>query len=239
MLKVTLTFISSLLCTLVFAQQKKFFYGRIFDSITELPVQDVHVSSSNQDTSDYTNRSGLFIMRAAPGDTLNILRVGYYQLKIALAGNALLMDTLHILLVPKTHELESVTVSAYNYADYQADSADRHKFFGASIGYAHPLFDRANTGAGLGISLDRIFGHKQRSKKRALRLFQSVEKEKYVDFRFNPILVHSYTGLKSDSLQQFMNKYRPSFDWLRAHPKQEDLLYYINSKMKKYFPGGR
>ena len=217
------------------AQQKgDYIFGYVRDSITELPVQDVYVSENKADTSDYTNASGLFVLKANLGDTLTLLRVGYYTKKIVVAGMKM-MDTLRITLVPKTDELESVMVSAYSYADYQADSVDRRNFFDTAIGHAKPLFDNANTGAGLGISLDRIFGHKQQNKKRAWRLFQSVEEEKYVDFRFNPIVVHSYTGLKGDSLQLFMNKYRPSYQWLRTHRTQTDLLYYINAKLKKEF----
>ena len=214
--------------------QDDYIYGYVRDSITELPVQDVYVSENKGDTSDYTNASGLFVIKAGLGDTLTLLRVGYFTKKIVVAGMKM-MDTLRITLIPKTNELESVIVSAYSYEDYQVDSADRRNFFDTAIGHAKPLFDNANTGAGLGISLDRIFSHKQRNKKRAWRLFQSVEEEKYVDFRFNPIIVHSYTGLKGDSLQQFMNKYRPSYQWLRSHRTQTDLLYYINARLKKYF----
>lgn len=214
--------------------QQAYFYGYVLDSITELPIQDVQVSTNSDDTSDYTNSSGLFVLKAAEGDTLTLLRVGYFNQKLSLRGR-MLSDTLHITLVPKTHELESVMVSAYNYQDYQADSLDRRHYYEQVIGYAKPLFDNANTGAGLGISLERLFGHRQKNKKRAFRLFQSVEKEKYVDFRFNSIIVHSYTGLKGQRLQAFMNKYRPSYEWLRAHTRQVDLLYYINAKLKKFF----
>ena len=100
--------------------QESFFYGYVKDSITDLPVQDVHVSGNRTDTSDYTNSSGLFVLKANKGDTLTLLRVGYFSKKLVLEGN-ILLDTLHITMIPKTHELESVTVSAYNYADYQAD----------------------------------------------------------------------------------------------------------------------
>lgn len=214
--------------------QDSYFYGYVKDSITELPIQDVHVAASSDDTSDYTNIHGLFVIKARQGDTLTLLRVGYFSQKIVLEGGVL-SDTLHITMIPKTHELESVIVSSYSYEDYQADSVDRRRYYEQAIGYAKPLFDNANTGAGLGISLDRIFSHRQRNKKRAFKLFREVEEEKYVDFRFNPILVHSYTGLKADSLQQFMNRYRPSYRWLREHNRQVDLLYYINAKLKKYF----
>lgn len=234
MFKPLLLILSVCFLSLSVHAQETYFYGYVRDSITELPIQDVHVSGNREDTSDYTNISGLFVIKASEGDTLTLLRVGYFTQKIALHGR-MLSDTLHITMVPKTHELESVIVSAYSYADYQADSVDRRRYFEEAIGYAKPLFDNANTGAGLGISLERIFGRRQRNKKRAFKLFKEVEEEKYVDFRFNPIIVHSYTGLKSDSLQQFINKYRPTYRWLREHPRQEDILYYINGKLKKYF----
>jgi len=213
--------------------QEAYIYGYIKDSLTELPIQDVHVSGNRADTSDYSNSNGLFVLKAALGDTLTFLQVGYFTKKVVLSKGVLL-DTLRVIMVPKTHELESVTVSAYSYADYQVDSADRRKYFEEAIGYAKPLFDNANTGAGLGISLDRIFSHKEKNKKRAFRLFKEVEEDKYIDFRFNGILVHSYTGFKGEKLQRFMRKYRPSYSWLRAHTRQIDLLYYINAKLKKF-----
>lgn len=239
MMKVLTTFLLTIICFIGYGQQSDYVFGFVTDSITELPVQDAHVAVVGGDTADYTNSSGLFVIKGQPGDSISIVRVGYFEARIALQGVVMALDTMHIILKPKTHELESVIVSAYDYEDYQADSIDRTQFFEATIGYALPLFDRANTGAGLGISLDRIFGHKQRNKKRALRLFNSVEEQKYVDFRFNPILVHSYTGFKGDSLQQFMNKYSPSYRWLRSHETQEDILYYINDQLKKHYHRGR
>lgn len=239
MTKVLTTLLLTFICFIGYGQKGDYVFGIITDSITELPVQDAHVAVLDRDSSDYTNSSGLFVVKGRPGDTVSIVRVGYFEARIALQGMVMATDTMHIILKPKTHELESVIVSAYDYEDFQADSVDRLRFFEQTIGYAHPLFDRANTGAGLGISLDRIFGHKQRNKKRALRLFNSVEEQKYVDFRFNPILVHSYTGFKGDSLQQFMNKYSPSYRWLRSHQTQEDILYYINAQLKKHYHRGR
>ena len=228
-----LAILSVCLLSISAGAQQNYIYGYIRDSITDLPIQDVHVSGSRGDTSDYTNSSGLFVIKSAKGDTLTFLRVGYFSKKLVLAEGVLL-DTLRVTMIPKTHELESVTVSSYGYADYQADSADRIKYFEQAIGYNKPLFDKSNTGAGLGISLDRIFSHREKNKKRAYVLFKEVEEEKYVDFRFNSILVHSYTGFKGEKLQRFMNKYRPSYNWLRGHTRQVDLLYYINEKLKKY-----
>lgn len=213
--------------------QQTYVYGYVKDSVTDLPVEDVHIWVNRTDSSDYTNGSGLFVLNAGVSDSVTLVRVGYFPLTVALADHVE-RDTVRITLVPKTHELESVMVSSYSYADYQADSADRRKYFGEAIGYSKPLLDNSTSGAGLGISLDRIFSRRQRSQKRAFKLFKEVERDKYVDFRFNSILVHSYTGFRGEELQRFMRLYRPSYDWLRSHTRQVDLLYYINDKLKKF-----
>jgi len=45
-------------------------------------------------------------------------------------------------------------------------------------------------------------------------------------------LVSSLTGLKDEDLSLFMQQYRPTYQWLRAHPTDEDIMFYINEKLK-------
>jgi len=33
----------------------------------------------------------------------------------------------------------------------------------------------------------------------------------------------------------FMQQYRPSYNWLRKHTNEEDILYYVNDKLKIFF----
>jgi hypothetical protein len=47
--------------------------------------------------------------------------------------------------------------------------------------------------------------------------------------------VGTYTGLKGDSLNTFINKYSPDYDWLRKHTSDEDVFYYINDKLKDFY----
>ncbi|WP_162923483.1 hypothetical protein [Arachidicoccus soli] len=233
MCKVFISVFFLMICINTFAQTKNF-YGKILDSVTYLPVQDVQIENLNTHATDVTNTDGLFLIKASLNDSLSILRVGYYDTKYVINKNSALPDTLLIMITPKTEDLQSVTVSSYSYADYQADSLQRRRDFESLIGYPHRMFSQANTGAGIGLSLDRLFGRKDRNKKRAYRFLLENEQQEYIDFRFNPILIHSYTGLRGDSLKAFIHQYEPSYEWLRTHTDNESIMYYINEKLKVY-----
>ncbi|ANI89524.1 hypothetical protein A9P82_09615 [Arachidicoccus ginsenosidimutans] len=232
MRKIVFIIVLSFISIHTFAQSD-YVYGKLIDSITLLPVQDVQVLNVNTGETDITNSKGLFLLKGHLNDTLSFVRIGYQTQRFVLAGNKAAQDTIQIILIPKTEELKSVTVSAYSYADYQADSTERRRSFEQSVGYAHHYFEGSNSGAGIGFSLDRLFSKKEKKKENAYRIYTQYEEQRYVDFRFNPIIVHSYTGLRGDSLQQFINRYQPSYKWLRSHKTSDDIFYYINDKMKE------
>lgn len=233
MRKVFISAFFLMMCISAFAQTK-IFYGKLLDSITYLPIQDMQVENLNTHATDITNIQGLFVIKASLNDVLSFLRVGYHDSKYTINKNSAMQDTLLIMVKPKINELQSVTVSSYSYADYKADSIERRRDFEKFIGYPHRMLSQANTGAGIGLSLDRLFGRKDRNKKRAYKLLLENEESEYVDFRFNPILVHSYTGLRGDQLSSFIRRYEPSYEWLRGHTDNESIMYYLNEKLKEY-----
>jgi hypothetical protein len=221
--------------TLSFAQSK-YIYGKLIDSITLLPVQNVNVMNLNTGETDVTNNRGLFMLQGKFEDTLMFAKIGYENKRMVLAGNAVARgDTLRIILIPKIKELQSVTVSAYSYADYQQDSAARRRDFAQTVGFPRRWVESSNSGAGIGFSLDRLFSRKEKNRNNAYRFFQQNEEQEYINFRFNPILIHGYTGLRGDSLQLFINRYQPSYKWLRAHERSDDIFYYINDKLKDFY----
>lgn len=60
-----------------------------------------------------------------------------------------------------------------------------------------------------------------------------MEKEKFIDSRFTPILVSRVTGLKGDSLQLFMRDNYPDYNTMRTI-NNNDLLYWITDKYKAW-----
>lgn len=233
-MRITILFIFFLLISAASYSQTKYFYGKLIDSLTLLPVEDVHVINNNTRAGDITNGKGLFVIQGSLNDTLTFVKVGYWQKRFALNGNLAARDTFTIFFIPKVHELKSVLVSSYSYADYQQDSIERRNNFADIVGYSHHLVESSNSGAGIGFSLDRIFSRKEKKKRRALKFFEENEEEQYVKFRFNSILIHSLTGYKGKELETFITRYLPTYKWLRTHNSDDDLLYYVNDKLKDY-----
>jgi hypothetical protein len=132
------------------------------------------------------------------------------------------------------HELPGVTVTT-TYSKYQSDSIKRLEDFKKDmVSPKYSTIENNKSGAGAVINLDR-FSSKEKNKKRAEKLFEQHEKDAYVRYRFSPELVGAYTGLHGDSLNTFIYKYWPDYDWLRRHTSDEDVFYYINEKLKDYY----
>jgi 3-methyladenine DNA glycosylase AlkD len=101
------------------------------------------------------------------------------------------------------------------------------------VSYKKPTFALSNTGAGLGISIDRFSKH-EKSKRRALDFFEAQEREEYINYRYSAQLVAESTGFKDETLRKFIQQSRPSYDWLRDNTTAEDIRYYINDQLKKF-----
>lgn len=224
--------------TWVNAQQtEQKLYGIVKDSLMLTPIANVaiHNTSAKKITSS-AGENGAFQIMAKPGDTIRFYAASYHEGFYVVVDSKLRMDTLEIWLKPMIHEdLPGVFVSTYTYKNYQADSAARMKNFVEDVGLKTPTFSKSNSGAGVGIGLDALFGKKNKQKKRAFEIFKDDEMQRYIDFRFNKILVHQYSGLRGAKLQEFMHKYRPTYEWLRENTDAESLKYYINDRLKLYF----
>lgn len=143
-------------------------------------------------------------------------------------------DTVIIYLSPAGNILPEVTVTT-RYTKYQLDSIERKADFEAALGNkVRTLSSSHESGFGLTFNLDPLFKKKYRDLKKKEQLFADTEKRSYVDYRFSPHLVAYYTGFKGDSLRHFMNLYTPAYQWLRSHTSNEDLLYYVNDRLKIY-----
>lgn len=219
-----------------FAQKEAKFYGVVKDSVTLTPIANASIHNKSGKRSTFSNEDGMFQILANQGDTVYYYAPGYLDGFYIVAGAKYQSDTVEIWLRPKIRQdLPGVFVSTDTYKDYQRDSADRMKEFIEDVGLKTPTFSTSNSGAGLGIGLDALFGKKNKQKKKALEDFKENEKQRYVDFRFKPILVNHYSGLKGAKLQDFMRRYRPTYEWLRDNQDDDALKYYINDRLKLYF----
>ncbi len=211
------------------AQKKKMVYGYLKDSVTNAPIKLASVRNINTSTTVMTNNTGRFVIEASENHILSFAAVGYFFDTIQYSKPV--HDTLYPFLVPLARDLGNVTVISRGMSRYQLDSMERRKdFLQDIVNYTIPTVSQANSGAGIALNLDRFSRH-EKNKRKAMQFYETNEKEAYINYRFNTSLVQSLTGFKDEKLHLFIQRHRPSYDWLRKHNTEEDILYYINEQL--------
>ncbi len=216
------------------AQKKNERWGYLRDSITHEPIVLASVTNLNTNTTVMTGATGRFRINLAENEVLSFAAVGYHFDTIHYNKEFLLHDTLALFLSPLAHSLGNVTVRTRGMSRYQLDSIERRKDFLGDVDYKIPTIAQANSGAGIALNLDRFSKH-EKAKRKAFEFFETNEKEAYINYRFPSSIVTKYSNLKGEELQQFMQQYRPSVDWLRHNTSEVDIMYYINDKLKLFF----
>lgn len=214
--------------------QKRMIRGYVRDSATHAPISNARVANENSRKVAFADNNGFFSLSVSFENLLLFNAPGYRFDTILY--NRPLPDTVIIFMKPLPAFLPNVTVTTTGYNQYQIDSIKRRNSFVADVGGPKMQnFSKSNSGAGIALNLDAIFKKKDKSRRNAYHTFNELEKTAYVNYRFSPELVAHYTGLKNDSLTDFMTRYNPGYEWLRSHTSEEDIMYYINDKLKLYF----
>ncbi|NCI47446.1 carboxypeptidase-like regulatory domain-containing protein [Sediminibacterium soli] len=222
------------LFTLTASAQKKTVWGYLRDSATHEIIPLASVTNLSTGRTVMTGNNGRFSIELSPNQLLSFAAVGYHFDTVYYNNKHAQSDTLTLYLSSLAHNLGNVTVTSRAVSRYQSDSIERRRFFlQGKAEYKIPTVAKANSGAGIALNLDRFSRH-EREKRKAFDLFDTNEKEAYINYRFPGSLVTGYSGLKGDDLRQFMQQYRPSAGWLRSHTDEEDIKYYINDRLKEF-----
>lgn len=138
------------------------------------------------------------------------------------------------LLIPvrgKYQALDEVTVFAKTHRE---DSLQNREDYKNLFGYQKPGIQTSITpGGGVGMDLDafiNIFKFRQNKMKKSFqRHLEEEEKEKYVDYRFNKILVRRITQLQEPALAKFMLLYKPTYEFTQIADEMTFNQYILNS----------
>ncbi len=214
--------------------QKRIVQGFVRDSITGVPILNAIISNETTHKMVTPDQNGFFKIPASRNDLVFVNAFNYRFDTLRAIWQ--LPDTSVIELVRLPDELPGVTVTTQGYNRYQVDSMRRREEFVNDMGAPKlpPVGKATNMGAGIGINLDAFARKKTKDRNKAYETFDFLEKQTYIDYRFSPQKVLEISGLKGDSLIRFMRQHTPAYDWLRAHPTNEDVLYYINDKLKQF-----
>jgi hypothetical protein len=210
--------------------QPRLINGYLLDSITHFAVANGTITNATGKKSAQSNEKGFFRIQAAPGDFMyGSARSYHYD---TLVYSFIFTDTISMYLSPAGSILPTVTVTT-KYNKYQSDSAERKASFEQDMGKPMKTLSSSHpSGFGLTFNLDKVFKKKYRNRKKDEDMFDKRENTEYVYYRYSPYIVAYYTGLKGEELQNFMRQNTPGYNWLRQHPSNEDVLYYINDKLK-------
>jgi hypothetical protein len=218
-----------------FTQNNMFIIGCVKDSISHEAIPYTSITNMSVKKTVLTNNNGHFKINVIENQLLSFASVGYNFDTLRLTKKVLQNDTIYIFLSPLIRNLQGVTVtSKVKYSAYQLDSLQRRKdFFQTMSDHTIPVTSLANSGAGIGFNLDHFYNREKR-KRKVINLFDQMEQEQYINYRFTPSFVSKYATLSDDSLSLFIQQYRPTYNWLRKNVRQEDVLYYINDKLKLF-----
>jgi hypothetical protein len=128
----------------------------------------------------------------------------------------------------KSVVMEEVKIKSRSY---RMDSIQNRKDYAKAFDYKKVSFGSLTTvGAnGAAIDLDELIRLFQFRKNKSMLKFQQrlleQEREKFVDHRFTRALVKRLTGLDGEQLEQFMVKYRPSYEFITSVSEYDFQLY--------------
>ncbi|HSC54206.1 MAG TPA: hypothetical protein VLC98_11310 [Phnomibacter sp.] len=232
-----LFFLVFLSCSFVSFSQTaaKVFSGVVLDAKTGKPLQSASITNVLKGITVMSHTEGRFTISINKGNILSFAAGGYYTDTLTATDSVMALSSLLLKLRPLPTTLPDAFVTA-NLNPYQRDSIARRKEFLSVVGEAKiPVVSRANNnGFGVGINIDR-FTKREKKKRNARELFDVTEAEAYINYRWNDSLVYKYTKLEGDSLTEFMQANRPTWEWLRKNEGEEDMVYYINKSLKKYY----
>lgn len=210
--------------------------GTVYDITRIQPLPAVSILSSSG-TGTVTDSNGHYSLMVLPKDSIwfSYLNKSTPKYAVATIGNYGNFDiSLH---VPVT-ELREVRVLPRNY---KIDSLQNRIDYAKVFDYRKPGL-RINSAPysgqpGVGLDLNELIGMFQFRKNKRMLAFQqrliTEEQEKYIDHRFSKALVKKITGATGKTQDDFMKRYRPSYEFVTS-ASDYDLAEYIKLAYENY-----
>jgi len=211
--------------------------GRIRLQSSNEILAGVTVSNRGLGQHNISDMGGNYRIAARPGDTLVFTSAGYLN-DTLLVSQDMLAAEYTVYLHEKVVALPAVKVTETN--GYQLDSLHRHEDYAWLLDKKHPvkLWNEKRPGDGPGLSFSPIgyYSKGEVSKRRLKKRLKQEEEDYYIDYRFPRAKVSMLTGLRGDSLDMFMIRFRPTYRWCRT-ANTMDILLYINDKVVLFRKG--
>ncbi|MCX2478546.1 hypothetical protein OQY15_05550 [Pedobacter sp. MC2016-15] len=192
--------------------QKKPVQGFVIDRESKLRLAKVYIYNSRNDEGLYNNNKGEFATQASVGDTLFAALEGYGIDTLIYKGN----NAIYFQLRPLAIRLREVAILGKTL-DPQQRYEQRLKDFkyATDRGSSKDLLNISNRGAGLGIdAIYNLLSRKGRNARHLQAILERDYKEELIDYRYNAKFVGRALRIKDFELEDYMQQYRPSYDFV-------------------------
>ncbi len=211
--------------------------GSVYDMSKTRPLEGVSVlSTSGKGTT--TDMLGNYAIEVREKDSIYFSYLNKPTVKFAVTSIANINGFDISVHVP-TNVLPEVRVMP---PSYKFDSVQNRKDYAKIFNFRKPGLGISSLppgagGAGVGLDLDELINVFRFKRTKSMLGFQrrliQEEEDKFVDHRFNKIIVRKLTGLTGDELEKFMKMFRPSYEFTQVSSDYE-FYYFIKQSFRQY-----
>lgn len=200
------TLLTWLAHTLVCAQPMQ---GHVLDVSSTDPVDGVEIRNIHTQENIHTDGKGHFNVDVEPGHLVEFRKPGYKVLRVRIPDGKR-PSYFRVMMQQAGTDVVDYMHSRGAAPDYKTDSMRYYALYKETLEYPR-------------LKGYQVIQHPfsaMSKKNRQIWAFQEeyrfYQEQKYIDYTFNPKLVTRVTGLEGDSLQSYMEMFRPTYDQLRS-----------------------
>ncbi len=183
--------------------------GHVYDSSSKKVLSPVSIENLTTHQGTFTNANGEFQLEAKMGDYLYFTYVGFKNKSIKVKEDEL-TKSIEMYMSLKPVQLKDVTIYR-GPTEYQKDSANRASIYKSAFEYEQQKSVMTPV-----TSIYQKFSKKYKNLRKFQDQIQDMERQKFIDTRYNTDLVKVLTKLPDDSVSIFMNQYPIEYDFVRA-----------------------
>lgn len=207
--------------------QEKPVQGFVIDKVSKQRLAKVYIYNSSKDQGIINNNKGEFSTRASVGDTLFAALQGYGVDTLIYKGN----NAIYFQLKPLAIQLREVAITGSLITPKQRYEQNAREYkYATDRGSAKDLLNLNSRGVGLGIdAIYNLLSRKGRNARHLQAILERDYKEQIIDYRYNAAFVGRVLRIKGFELQDYMQQYRPSYDFVLVASDYAFIVYLRNN----------
>ena len=217
-----------LFCLVSYGQQR--IEGLVLDGDARQRVGRVLIVNTTSGDNTFNNAKGEFTLTMKTGDVLVARRDEYGNDTIQYTGqkvvifnmkkNAIYIEPVTVVAKKSPEQILAQRQVDYEKAFRMADAGD--------------YFSVGPNGAGLSINtIYNLLSKEGRNARKLTAYFHKEYEENIIDLKFSKAFVISITGLEGEMLDNFMLRYRPSYNFVKLANNYQ-MIGYVRSKYEQF-----